>query len=259
MRNELIGLIKKAEELKKEKNISLLEAYNIILTGYDFSLLSEEQLKSLIMILKTELSENEDNRPLIMRFILIASSIINVLIICLGNLIPIEAIKGLWYVFWGYWTLKSFNIASSGLQAAKTNNSRQYSIAEYTINTLIDLAYTESVNRDIKEEFTNSNNKCTESYIGKLLKAIEELMPLVSYDKISFYSMECLKLKSVYNKLFKNSNSFLSLMDIDIYKENPELLVQQLESLLDNLIEETSPTSVLSVSLNEVRRRTDKK
>lgn len=259
MENELIGLVKKAEELKKEKNISLLEAYNIILTGYDFSLLSEEQLKGLIMILKTELAENDDNRPLIMRFTLIVSSVINVLMICLGNLIPIDAISGLWYVLMGYWIFKSFVIASSRLQAAKTNKSRQYNIADCTINTLIDLAYTESVNRNIKEEFTKNNNKCTESYIGKLLKAIEELMPLVSYDKISFYGMECLRLRSVYNKLFKNSDSFLSLMDTDIYKENPELLVQQLESLLDNLIEETSPTSALSVSLDEARRRANKK
>ena len=97
MKDLLIMLVNKAEEIKKEKNISLLEAYNLVLTDYDFSSFSVEQLRSLIMILKTELSDNDDKRPFIAKMTLISSAILNVIVICLGNLIPIEAIRGLWY------------------------------------------------------------------------------------------------------------------------------------------------------------------
>ncbi len=258
MKDLLIMLVNKAEEIKKEKNISLLEAYNLVLTDYDFSSFSVEQLRSLIMILKTELSDNDDKRPFIAKMTLISSAILNVIVICLGNLIPIEAIRGLWYVFFGYCTYKSLVLATNRWKAAKNNKKRQYTIAEYNINALIELAYNEAVSQDVKEELTKDNNKCTEKYISKLLKAIEELIPLVSYDKISSYSMECLRLRSAYNNIFKKSD-VVTLRDIDIYNENPELLVQQLESLLDSLIEDTSPASVSNMSLGDKIRRTNKK
>ena len=70
--------------------------------------------------------------------------------------------------------------------------------------------------------------------------------------------MECLRLRSAYNNIFKKSD-VVTLRDIDIYNENPELLVQQLESLLDSLIEDTSPASVSNMSLGDKIRRTNKK
>lgn len=242
----IINIIKDAERLRNDKRISILEAYNIILSKIDFNSLSEEQLKCLLIVLKSEMKENVDYRPFTMRITLVVGVILCLLGSSLGLLIPIEFLKWIWLGIGG---LLTFEVGKKGLQLlvdAKNNMKQQLITTSSFVKEIERVSSKNAAKKVINLDLIKKQDKTSQNYIKQLLESIEGLFPYVPSNMIQDYSLRYLNMKRIYFLLFNETqgkgvyNLLNDGEDIEQYRKNPELFTKSIETLLDELIEITA-------------------
>lgn len=260
MNNDIFTkIIKEAEVLRKKNNISMLETYNTILEGLDFSTLNEDQLKGLLIILKSEVSENNDNRPCINLITIVIWIIFHVIALLVSSKIPIELIRDLIYAAITYVAFKGGEIALNRYNNARNNKNQQFNEALKNIGKISELLNSKIMSQAKTLETTLEKND--KQYVDRLMELIEERYIFVPYDMMQGASMEFLRLKFIYRALFGDESTsniydlFFGDVNVEAYKDNISLFVADLENFSDKLIEITTPSEPSVHSLSDSQSR----
>lgn len=269
-------MIKEAEVLRKKNNISMLEAYNTILEGLDFSTLNEDQLKGLLIILKSEMALDNDNRPRINLITLVTwiiLSVISLLVLIMApfklirgaidslalSMVPFEFINGLISVAIAYVVFKGGEIAINRYNYALNNKDQQFNEAVKNVKKITELLKARTMSQvETLEATSEKNNK---QYVDRLIELIEERYPFVPYGMMQDVSIEFLRLKFIYRALFGDESTsdiydlFFGDVNVEAYKDNIGLFVADLENFSDKLIEITTPSEPSVHSLSDSQSR----